>query len=88
MVFARRTVRDLKLPPTFITQISQSIQSQLNEFRAPEGQDMFPGEKMVLIKLDLRVNNTLIRDQFLWDLNNFESDPEENLMQGHEHRRP
>ncbi|CAM8993078.1 unnamed protein product [Rhodiola kirilowii] len=77
LVFARRTVRDLKLPPAFITQISQSIQHQLNEFRALEGQDMYPGDKMVLIKLDLRVNHTLIKDQFLWDLNNFESDPEE-----------
>ncbi|KAL9661139.1 hypothetical protein QQ045_025961 [Rhodiola kirilowii] len=79
LVFARRTVRDLKLPPAFITQISQSIQHQLNEFRALQGQDMYPGDKMVLIKIreDLRVNHTLIKDQFLWDLNNFESDPEE-----------
>ncbi|KAI7728859.1 hypothetical protein M8C21_026450 [Ambrosia artemisiifolia] len=38
---------------------------------------MHTGEKMVPIKLDLRVNHTLIKDQFLWDLNNFESDPEE-----------
>ncbi|XP_068660055.1 chromatin structure-remodeling complex protein BSH isoform X3 [Aristolochia californica] len=52
-LFARRTVKDLKLPPAFVTQIVQSI------------------------NLDLRVNRTIIRDQFLWDLNNFESDPEE-----------
>lgn len=38
---------------------------------------MYTGEKIVPIKLDLRINHTLIRDQFLWDLNNFESDPEE-----------
>ncbi|CAH2049618.1 unnamed protein product [Thlaspi arvense] len=38
---------------------------------------MYTGERIVPIKLDLRVNHTLIRDQFLWDLNNFESDPEE-----------
>ncbi|KAE8077164.1 hypothetical protein FH972_015754 [Carpinus fangiana] len=76
-VFAKRTVRDLKLPPAFITQIASSIQSQLAEFRSLEGQDMYTGEKIVPIKLDLRVNHTLIKDQFLWDLNNFESDPEE-----------
>lgn len=76
-LFAKRTVKDLKLPPTFITQIAQSIQSQLNEFRSFEGQDMYTGEKIVPIKLDLRVNHTIIKDQFLWDLNNFESDPEE-----------
>lgn len=77
VVFAKRTVKDLKLPPAFITQIAQSIQSQLTEFRSFEGHDMYAGEKIVPIKLDLRVNHTVIRDQFLWDLNNFESDPEE-----------
>ncbi|KAL7174873.1 hypothetical protein ACSBR2_028651 [Camellia fascicularis] len=61
VVFARRTVKDLKLPPAFVTQIAQSIQSQLTEFRSFEGQDMYNGEKIVPIK----------------DLNNFESDPEE-----------
>ncbi|KAJ4721858.1 Chromatin structure-remodeling complex protein BSH [Melia azedarach] len=77
VVFAKRTVKDLKLPPQFITQIAQSIQSQLTEFRSYEGQDMYTAEKIVPIKLDLRVNHTLIKDQFLWDLNNYESDPEE-----------
>lgn len=77
VVFAKRTVKDLKLPPAFVTQIAQSIQSQLTEFRSYEGQDMYTGEKVVPIKLDLRVNHTLLKDQFLWDLNNFESDPEE-----------
>ncbi|RDX90182.1 Chromatin structure-remodeling complex protein BSH [Mucuna pruriens] len=77
VVFAKRTVKDLKLPPAFVTQIAQSIQSQLAEFRSYEGQDMYAGEKIVPIKLDLRVNHTLVKDQFLWDLNNFESDPEE-----------
>ncbi|XP_057470582.1 chromatin structure-remodeling complex protein BSH isoform X2 [Actinidia eriantha] len=66
VIFAKRTVKDLKLPPAFITQIAQSIQSQLTEFRSLEGQDMYTGEKIVPIKLDLRVNHTLIKDQFLW----------------------
>ncbi|KAH9766652.1 Chromatin structure-remodeling complex protein BSH [Citrus sinensis] len=61
VVFAKRTVRDLKLPPQFITQIAQSIQTQLTEFRSYEGQDMYTAEKIVPIK----------------DLNNYESDPEE-----------
>ncbi|VVA37524.1 PREDICTED: SWI/SNF-related [Prunus dulcis] len=77
VVFARRTAKDLKLPPGFITVIASAIQSQIADFRSLEGQDMYPGERIVPIKLDLRVNHTLIRDQFLWDLNNFESDPEE-----------
>ncbi|XWS56321.1 hypothetical protein CRYUN_Cryun09bG0075800 [Craigia yunnanensis] len=77
VMFAKRTVKDLKLAPGFIPQIVQSIQSQLADFRSYEGQDMYAGDKIVPIKLDLRVNHTVIRDQFLWDLNNFESDPEE-----------
>ncbi|WOH15790.1 hypothetical protein DCAR_0935336 [Daucus carota subsp. sativus] len=52
VAFAKRTVKDLKLPPAFATQI-------LTE--SYEGQDMYTGEKIVLVK----------------DLNNFESDPEE-----------
>ncbi|CAL8993427.1 unnamed protein product [Prunus brigantina] len=77
VVFAKRTAKDLKLPPGFITVMASAIQSQIADFRSLEGQDMYPGERIVPIKLDLRVNHTLIRDQFLWDLNNFESDPEE-----------
>ncbi|GJX27954.1 chromatin structure-remodeling complex protein BSH isoform X1 [Tanacetum coccineum] len=43
-----------------------SVLSQLNEFKSLEGQDMHTGDKIVPIKLDLRVNHTLIKDQFLW----------------------
>ncbi|EXB80272.1 Chromatin structure-remodeling complex protein BSH [Morus notabilis] len=39
VVFAKRTVKDLKLPP-----------SQLAEFRSFEGQEMYAGEKIVPIK--------------------------------------
>ncbi|XP_058076692.1 chromatin structure-remodeling complex protein BSH isoform X2 [Magnolia sinica] len=61
LMFARRTVKDLKLPQAFVTPIAQSIQTQVSEFRSYEGQEMHTGEKLVPIK----------------DLNNFESDPEE-----------
>ncbi|XP_057432488.1 chromatin structure-remodeling complex protein BSH-like [Lotus japonicus] len=52
-------------------------QSQLAEFRSYEGRDMYAGEKIIPVKLDLCVNHMLVKDQFLWDLNNFESDLEE-----------
>jgi SWI/SNF-related matrix-associated actin-dependent regulator of chromatin subfamily B protein 1 len=51
VVFAKRTVKDLKLPPPFVTQIAQSIQSQLAEFRSYDGQDMYAGDKIVPIKV-------------------------------------
>ncbi|XP_009353450.1 chromatin structure-remodeling complex protein BSH isoform X1 [Pyrus x bretschneideri] len=66
VVFAKRTAKDLKLPPGFITGIASAIQSQIVEFRSFEGQDMYTVERIVPIKLDLRVNRTVIRDQFLW----------------------
>uniref|UniRef100_A0A804KRW0 Bushy growth protein n=1 Tax=Musa acuminata subsp. malaccensis TaxID=214687 RepID=A0A804KRW0_MUSAM len=59
--FAKRTVKDLKLPPTFVTQIAQSIQTQLAEFHSYEGQEMHIKEKIVPLK----------------DISNLESDPEE-----------
>ncbi|KAL5537364.1 hypothetical protein UlMin_045410 [Ulmus minor] len=76
VLFAKRTVKDLKLPPVFVTHIASSIQSQLGEFRSFEGQDMYIANKILPLKLDLRVNHTLIKDHFLWDINNFDSDPE------------
>ncbi|MCO5576102.1 hypothetical protein L7F22_029909 [Adiantum nelumboides] len=75
--FARRTVKDLNLPMAFLPLIAQSIQTQVNEFRSYEGLEMIAGERVHCLKLDLRVNSTVIRDQFLWDLGNLESDPEE-----------
>ncbi|TVU17923.1 hypothetical protein EJB05_33998 [Eragrostis curvula] len=75
--FAKRTAKDLKLPATFVPPMLQSIQGQLAEFRSYEGQEMQIKEKIVPLKIDLRVNNTVIRDQFLWDIGNLDSDPEE-----------
>uniref|UniRef100_A0ACD5ZHL3 Uncharacterized protein n=2 Tax=Avena sativa TaxID=4498 RepID=A0ACD5ZHL3_AVESA len=75
--FAKRTAKELKLPASFVPQMLQSIQGQLAEFRSYEGQDMQVKEKIVPLKIDLRVNNTIVRDQFLWDIGNLESDPEE-----------
>ncbi|CAL5199097.1 unnamed protein product [Lathyrus oleraceus] len=60
VVFSKRTMKDLKLPPPFVTQIAQSIQlhsSQLAEFRSYEGQDMYVGEKIIPIKVLFFVNN-------------------------------
>lgn len=75
--FAMRTVKDLNLAMAFIPLITQSIQTQVNEFRSYEGLEMTMGERVHCLKLDLRVNSTVIRDQFLWDLGNLDSDPEE-----------
>ncbi|CAL1386265.1 unnamed protein product [Linum trigynum] len=44
-VFAKRTQKDLKLPLAFATQIAQSIQAQLTEFRSYQGQECSLGRK-------------------------------------------
>ncbi|XP_039030602.1 chromatin structure-remodeling complex protein BSH-like isoform X2 [Hibiscus syriacus] len=49
VMFAKRTVKDLKLSPGFLPQIVQSI--QLATFRSYEGQDMNVGDKIVPIKV-------------------------------------
>ncbi|CAM6048933.1 unnamed protein product [Sphagnum compactum] len=74
--FSKRMVKDLNLPAVFQPYIAQAIQTQLTEFRSFEGQEMSTEERVQTIRLDLRVNNTLIHDQFLWDVNNLKSDPE------------
>ncbi|CAM6026839.1 unnamed protein product [Sphagnum balticum] len=74
--FSKRMVKELNLPAVFQPYIAQAIQTQLTEFRSFEGQEMSTEERVQTIRLDLRVNNTLIHDQFLWDVNNLKSDPE------------
>lgn len=74
--FSKMMVKDLNLPAVFQPYIAQAIQTQLTEFRSFEGQEMSTEERVQTIRLDLRVNNTLIHDQFLWDVNNLKSDPE------------
>ncbi|XP_024524406.1 chromatin structure-remodeling complex protein BSH [Selaginella moellendorffii] len=76
MPFARRLVAEMNLPPVFTQHIVQSMQAQLNEFRSLEAQQLSTEEKVLMLKLDLRINNIVIRDQFLWDVGDFESDPE------------
>ncbi|KAL5182727.1 Chromatin structure-remodeling complex protein BSH [Glycine soja] len=94
VVFAKRTAKDLKLPPAFVAQIAQSIQvntlhqwffpfhssHNLRSFDPMKARICILGRRLFRSRslfLDLRVNHTLVKDQFLWDSNNFESDPKE-----------
>ncbi|OAE27355.1 hypothetical protein AXG93_441s1160 [Marchantia polymorpha subsp. ruderalis] len=74
--FVRRMAKDLNLPSGFTPIIAQQMQTQLDEFRSLEAQEMTTEERVQTLRLDLRVNNTVVHDQFLWDVNNFDSDPE------------
>ncbi|CAI5465189.1 unnamed protein product [Closterium sp. Yama58-4] len=70
--FAEGLVRDTKLPPYFLPHITQAIQAQVAEFRSLHAQDL----AAVLGGLDVCTATCIIRDQFLWDLNNPYADPE------------
>lgn len=75
--FVKKLLKDEKLPSSLSPLILQSIQSQVSDFRASEGQELSTQEKLVPLKLEVRVGNIFIRDQFLWDIGNMNSDPEE-----------
>ncbi|CAI6000294.1 unnamed protein product [Closterium sp. NIES-64] len=79
--FAEGLVRDTKLPPYFLPHITQAIQAQVAEFRSLHAQDLAAvlgasEENVHLVKLDVCTTTCIIRDQFLWDLNNPYADPE------------
>ncbi|GJP41595.1 hypothetical protein CLOM_g1250 [Closterium sp. NIES-68] len=79
--FAEGLVKDTKLPHYFLPHIVQAIQAQVAEFRALHAQDLAAvlgatEENVHLVKLDVCTATCIIRDQFLWDLNNPYADPE------------
>ncbi|GBG84218.1 hypothetical protein CBR_g38190 [Chara braunii] len=79
--FARRLVREQGLPGAFVSPVVQAMQSQISEFRAYETHEISMEERLYQLKLDLRVNNIVVKDQFLWDIGNVESDPEGFALQ-------
>jgi len=72
--FAELLCIDLDLPLSSEHAISTSIHRQLNEYRKPHA--VTQGERLVVVRLDLTVNNIVVRDQFQWDLNYTENSPE------------
>ncbi|KAL0208235.1 hypothetical protein P9112_010822 [Eukaryota sp. TZLM1-RC] len=83
--FATQLVSDMNLPPVFVQMIVDSIGFQLS----PDHYPYFkispdkPGELRILVKLDIAIGSTRLRDLFELDINNPQNSPEliaENLV--------
>jgi len=76
--FANSMCEDLDLPQNFESAIANSIRHQLEAFR--DFIRSFPNNTanngLILIKLDLRVHDLKIKDQFEWDITNKRNNPE------------
>lgn len=82
-IFAEMLCDDLDLDPQiFVSQISAQIKQQIEQY--PKTTDIIGKEtdKRVIIKLNIQVGNTSLKDQFEWDLSDTNNSPEkfaENL---------
>eukprot|EP00850_Spirogloea_muscicola_P019631 SM000195S05278 [mRNA] locus=s195:125592:128755:+ [translate_table: standard] len=72
--FARRVVRDQSLPNSFVAPVAQAIQTRLADFTSYRDQQLSTQEKLQTLKLEVRVNNLVYRDQILWDVANHSND--------------
>eukprot|EP00850_Spirogloea_muscicola_P020039 SM000206S06248 [mRNA] locus=s206:30504:33578:+ [translate_table: standard] len=72
--FARRVVRDQSLPNSFVAPVAQAIQTRLADFTSYRDQQLSTQEKLQTLKLEVRVNNLVYRDQLLWDIANHSTD--------------
>lgn len=74
--FAKILIEEHNLPATFESEVINSMKKQVNSFR---GYKPVEGEMVRVIKLNVRLNNTILRDQFEWDINNPHNNPEVSL---------
>jgi SWI/SNF-related matrix-associated actin-dependent regulator of chromatin subfamily B protein 1 len=72
--FAKIIVEDNLLPQTFETEIINQMNKQINQYMKF---DKIEGEIIKTIKLDLRIGDLVLTDQFEWDINNPDNFPED-----------
>lgn len=72
--FAKILVDDNLLPQSFESEIVHQMNKQINQYRKFE---KFDGEILKTIKLDIRIGDMVLTDQFEWDINNRKNSPEE-----------
>ncbi|CDW89370.1 swi snf-related matrix-associated actin-dependent regulator of [Stylonychia lemnae] len=71
--FAKIMVEEHNLPASYENEIINSMKKQINAFR---GYKPVEGELIRVIKLNVRIGNIILRDQFEWDINNPRNSPE------------
>lgn len=72
--FAKIIVEDNLLPQSFETEIINQMNKQINQYMKFE---KIEGEIIRTIKLDIRIEDLVLTDQFDWDINNPANLPEE-----------
>ena len=71
--FAKILMEEHNLPAQFESEIINTMKKQINAFR---GYKPAEGEIIRVIKLNVRIGNIILRDQFEWDINNPKNSPE------------
>lgn len=74
--FAQVLVHDLALGDGAVDELAASIQEQLDAFVPARRRRVGAGESRQVVRLNLRMGRVVLRDQFEWDLNAPDNDPE------------
>jgi len=78
-MFGEMLCDDLELDPQiFVSQIANQIKQQIEQFPTSEAREVLgeSNDKRVLIKLNIQVGNTSLKDQFEWDMSDTTNSPE------------
>ena len=71
--YAKILVEEHNLPANYETEIINAMKKQINAFRPYKPVE---GESIRVLKLNVRIGNIILRDQFEWDINNPKNSPE------------
>ena len=71
--FSKILVEDNLLPSSFESEITNQMNKQINQYMK---YDKIDGEILKIIKLDIRIGDVVLCDQFEWDVNNPKNNPE------------
>jgi SNF5 / SMARCB1 / INI1 len=71
--FAEVLCEEQKLPPPFVKEITRTIEQKLSRY-----EKYYPGnyECLQVMEIEVRVDNLVLRDRFVWDINNLDNSPE------------
>ncbi|OMJ87465.1 hypothetical protein SteCoe_10796 [Stentor coeruleus] len=71
--FAEIICEEQKLPQNFVKEITRTVEQKLSRY-----EKYHPGnyECLQVLEIEVRVDNLVLRDRFIWDINNVDNSPE------------
>lgn len=78
--FAKILIEEHNLTPVFELEIVSQMRKQINavfKTNTAPYKPMFEGEAIRVVKLNVRIDSIILRDQFEWDINNPKNSPED-----------